>query len=162
MSTTTVSRRAPPWSPWRPRSDARPQALAAQPRPDAVAAIKTVHTLAWASIEACVLYVLHAGFAGRTDKRVGIAPVQVQALTYERHTVRLVREFYQARELILQPRTLDGRHCFVSLSNKNVISVVDYTTAREVRQVPAGRFPQRERLGRAPQDVLDSLSPAAG
>ncbi|MGB8385923.1 MAG: hypothetical protein WCG47_32575 [Dermatophilaceae bacterium] len=42
-----------------------------------MAAIKTVHTLAWASIEACVLYVLHAGFAGRTDKRVGIAAVVV-------------------------------------------------------------------------------------
>lgn len=77
MSTTTLTRRAPPWSPWRPRSDATPQSLAAQPRPDAVAAIKTVHTLAWASIEACVLYVLHAGFAGRTDKRVGIAAVVV-------------------------------------------------------------------------------------
>ena len=77
MSTTTRTRRAPPWSPWRPRSDATPQSLAAQPRPDAVAAIKTVHTFAWASIEACVLYVLHAGFAGRTDKRVGIAAVVV-------------------------------------------------------------------------------------
>jgi hypothetical protein len=44
-----------------------------QPRPEVVAAIKTVHTLAWASIESCVLYVLYAGFAGRTDKRVGIA-----------------------------------------------------------------------------------------
>lgn len=52
-------------------------APAARPRPGAVAAIKTVHTLAWASIEACVLYVLHAGFAGRTDKRVGIAAAVV-------------------------------------------------------------------------------------
>ncbi|HET6919360.1 MAG TPA: hypothetical protein VFI46_07830 [Jiangellaceae bacterium] len=32
-----------------------------------------MHTLAWLSIESCVLYVLYAGFAGRTDKRVGIA-----------------------------------------------------------------------------------------
>jgi hypothetical protein len=32
-----------------------------------------VHTLAWLSIESCVLYVLYAGFAGRTDKRVSIA-----------------------------------------------------------------------------------------
>lgn len=70
---TTPTRRPPPWSPWRPRSDATAQSLAAQPRPDVVAAIKTVHTLAWASIESCVLYVLYAGFAGRTDKRVGIA-----------------------------------------------------------------------------------------
>jgi hypothetical protein len=37
------------------------------------AAIKTVHSLAWLSIESCVLYVLYAGFAGRTGKRAGIA-----------------------------------------------------------------------------------------
>jgi hypothetical protein len=43
------------------------------PRPQVVAAIKAVHTLAWASIELCVLYVLYAGFVGRTDRRVGIA-----------------------------------------------------------------------------------------
>lgn len=43
------------------------------PRPAAVASIKVFHTLAWLSIESCVVYVLYAGFAGRTDKRVGIA-----------------------------------------------------------------------------------------
>ncbi|GAA4413625.1 hypothetical protein GCM10023168_36590 [Fodinibacter luteus] len=36
-------------------------------------AIKVVHTLAWVSIESCVLYVLVAGMAGRTNKRVGLA-----------------------------------------------------------------------------------------
>ena len=36
-------------------------------------AIKVVHTLAWASFESCVLYVLVAGLAGRTDRRVAIA-----------------------------------------------------------------------------------------
>jgi len=77
MTTTTPTRRAPPWSPWRPRPDATPQGLPARPRPGAVAAIKTVHTLAWASIESCVLYVLQAGLAGRTDKRVGIATAVV-------------------------------------------------------------------------------------
>jgi hypothetical protein len=70
---TTMMRRPPPWSPWRPRADATPPTLAGQPRPDVVAAIKAVHTLAWASIESCVLYVLYAGFVGRTDKRVSIA-----------------------------------------------------------------------------------------
>ncbi|ACL39106.1 conserved hypothetical protein [Pseudarthrobacter chlorophenolicus A6] len=43
----------------------------------AVAAVKAVHTLAWFSIEACVVYVLAAGLAGRTDKRVGIAAAVV-------------------------------------------------------------------------------------
>jgi hypothetical protein len=40
------------------------------PRPNAVAAVKAVHTLAWASIESCVVYVLVAGLLGRTDRRV--------------------------------------------------------------------------------------------
>jgi len=70
---TTLTTRPPPWSPWRPRPDATPPTLTARPRPDVVAAIKAVHTLAWASIESSVLYVLYAGFARRTDKRVGIA-----------------------------------------------------------------------------------------
>jgi hypothetical protein len=38
-----------------------------------VAAVKAVHTLAWATIEACVGYVLVAGVLGRTDRRVGAA-----------------------------------------------------------------------------------------
>src|SRR5436190_6585242 len=58
------------------------------------------------------------------DRRVGIAPVQVQALTYERHTIRLVREFFLPRELILQPRTADGRRCF---------AVIDRATQKELR-----------------------------
>jgi hypothetical protein len=70
---STLTRRPPPWSPWRPQADAAPPALPVRPRPALVAATKVVHTLAWASIESCVLYVLYAGFAGRTDRRVGIA-----------------------------------------------------------------------------------------
>jgi hypothetical protein len=69
----TLPRRLPPWSPWRPRPDAAPRAAAPRPRPALVAAIKTIHTLAWLSIESCVPYVLYAGFAGRTGKRAGIA-----------------------------------------------------------------------------------------
>ncbi|GAA2883624.1 YncE family protein [Streptosporangium fragile] len=56
----------------------------------------------------------------------------------------------------------DGRRCFVSLSERNEISVVDYGTAREVARVPVGDFPQRERLGRVPEDVIASLDPAGG
>lgn len=70
---TALTRPTPPWSPWRPRPDAVPRVVAARPRPAVVAAIKSVHTLAWLSIESCVLYVLYVGFAGRTDKRAGIA-----------------------------------------------------------------------------------------
>jgi hypothetical protein len=38
-----------------------------------VVGIKALHTLAWGSIESCVLYVLYAGLRGRTDRRVGLA-----------------------------------------------------------------------------------------
>lgn len=50
-------------------------------RPAAVAAIKAFHTLAWLSIESCVVYVLYTGFAGRTDRRVGIAAAVVTGET---------------------------------------------------------------------------------
>jgi hypothetical protein len=36
-------------------------------------AIKVVHTVAWFSIESCMLYVLYAGFARRSDRRAAIA-----------------------------------------------------------------------------------------
>jgi hypothetical protein len=38
----------------------------------AVVGVKAAHTLIWASIEACVLYVLAAGFARRSDRGVAI------------------------------------------------------------------------------------------
>jgi len=59
----------------------RGNAIATKQNPGAVAAIKAVHTLAWLSIELCVIYVLVAGLAGRTDKRVGIAASVVAAET---------------------------------------------------------------------------------
>jgi hypothetical protein len=37
-----------------------------------------MHTLAWASIETCALYVLNAGFAGRREKRVDIAGADLE------------------------------------------------------------------------------------
>lgn len=49
----------------------------AQPRHAAIAAVKTIHTLAWLSVESCVIYTLYAGFAGRTDKRAAAAAAVV-------------------------------------------------------------------------------------
>ncbi|MFC8522495.1 MULTISPECIES: hypothetical protein [Micrococcaceae] len=48
-------------------------------RQAAVAAVRAVHTLAWFSIESCVIYVLYTGLAGRTDRRVGWAAAVVAA-----------------------------------------------------------------------------------
>ncbi|RAX18229.1 hypothetical protein DC347_01785 [Pseudarthrobacter sp. AG30] len=59
----------------------RGNVTATKHNPSAVAAIKAVHTLAWLSIELCVVYVLVTGLAGRTDKRVGMAAAVVAAET---------------------------------------------------------------------------------
>ncbi len=39
----------------------------------ALVAIKLVHTLAWLSIESCMVYVLYTGLNGRSDRRTAIA-----------------------------------------------------------------------------------------
>jgi YVTN family beta-propeller protein len=56
----------------------------------------------------------------------------------------------------------DGRHCFVSLSGSDAISVIDYEAGAEVKVVPVGDFPQRSRLGRVPESVLRLLSRTPG
>lgn len=76
MSKPRSARRPPPWSPWRSQPEPASTDMGT-PRPAAVTAIKAVHTLAWLSIESCFVFVLCAGFAGRTDKRVGIAAAVV-------------------------------------------------------------------------------------
>jgi hypothetical protein len=45
----------------------------------ALRAVKAIHTLAWFSIEACMVYVLYAGFARRSDRRAGVAAAVVAA-----------------------------------------------------------------------------------
>lgn len=74
---TDARRRPPPWSPWRPRADGISSHGVVRPRPTVVAGIKAFHTLAWLSIESCVAYVLWAGFAGRSDRRAGVAAAVV-------------------------------------------------------------------------------------
>ena len=56
----------------------------------------------------------------------------------------------------------DGKTCFVSLSGSDAVSVIDYATGTEVMTVPVGKFPQRSRLGRVPENVIAMLLPAAG
>jgi hypothetical protein len=47
------------------------------PRRAAIAAVKTIHMLAWLSVESCVAYTLYAGLAGRSDKRAAAAAAVV-------------------------------------------------------------------------------------
>lgn len=45
----------------------------------ALTVIQLVHTLAWFSIESCMVYVLWAGFTRQSDRRAGIAAAVVAA-----------------------------------------------------------------------------------
>ncbi len=57
--------------------DARPAAR----RGAKLKAIKAVHTFAWFTIEAAMIYVLYAGLRGRSDRRAGLAGAVVIAET---------------------------------------------------------------------------------
>jgi hypothetical protein len=66
-----------PWSPWRAQID-RPQVRWQAKHAEAVlVAIKAIHTLAWFSIELCMVYLLYAGFAKHSDRRAAAAAVVV-------------------------------------------------------------------------------------
>jgi hypothetical protein len=63
------------WSPWLAKANRSSREWQTR-RPGAViVAIKTIHTLAWFSIETCMVYLLYAGFAKRSDRSVVVAKV---------------------------------------------------------------------------------------
>jgi hypothetical protein len=60
---------------------ARHREVASQPRHRraVLTAIKLIHTVAWFSIESCMVYVLWADFTRRSDRRAAIAAGVVAA-----------------------------------------------------------------------------------
>lgn len=56
----------------------------------------------------------------------------------------------------------DGKHCLVSMSGDDTLSVISFETGQQVVVVPVGDFPQRNRLGTVPQRVIDLLDPSPG
>jgi hypothetical protein len=48
-------------------------------RPVALAAIKAGHTLAWFSIESCLVYLLYAGLRRQSDRRAAVAAAVMTA-----------------------------------------------------------------------------------
>jgi hypothetical protein len=79
MTATRQADPAPRWSPrpkWAGSAAVEPQGAGARP---ALLAIKAAHTLVWFSIESCMVYVLYAGLANRTDRRAAIAAAVIAA-----------------------------------------------------------------------------------
>ncbi len=66
-------RHPPPWSPGRKQTQPRRSVSRGLGAPALLAVIKTVHTLAWFSIESCMVYLLYAGFRRQSDSRAAIA-----------------------------------------------------------------------------------------
>ncbi|HVS05793.1 MAG TPA: hypothetical protein VHK65_06460 [Candidatus Dormibacteraeota bacterium] len=58
---------------WRGQGEYPPERPLPRASRQALVAIKGLHTLAWFSIEACMIYLLYAGFARRSDRRAAIA-----------------------------------------------------------------------------------------
>lgn len=72
---TEAKRPIPPWSPRRATAGTRSDSPRAPSRCShaALVAVRVAHTLAWFSIESCVIYVLFAGLARRSDRRAALA-----------------------------------------------------------------------------------------
>lgn len=64
-------------SPWRVRADPSRVGWQLKHAGAVVVAIKAIHTLAWFSIESCMIYLLYAGFAHRSDRRAAVAAAVV-------------------------------------------------------------------------------------
>jgi len=73
MSNSQVTHRAPPWSPWRAQAGVSRRARARRQSDGALVAVKLIHTLAWFSIESCMVYLLYARNAP-IDEPPSLAP----------------------------------------------------------------------------------------
>ena len=67
----------PRWSPNRTQDDRLRREWQPRHPETVIKAIKAIHTLAWFSIELCMVYLLYTGFAKRSDGSVVVAAVVV-------------------------------------------------------------------------------------
>jgi len=77
MDTRQTTRRLPPWGPWQPQAARLRHGWHPRHQGGALVAIKAIHTLAWFSIESCMVYLLAAGFAKRSDRCAALAAAVV-------------------------------------------------------------------------------------
>ena len=77
--TSPDERRTSPEHPRREQAEPASQAPQIRRSRTALVAIKAIHTLAWFSIESCMIYLLYAGVTKRSDRRAAIAGAVVGA-----------------------------------------------------------------------------------
>jgi hypothetical protein len=77
MNTKQTHQRWPLKRPWQPKADRKRREWQSGLPEAVLVAIKTIHTLTWFSIELCMVYLLYAGFAKRSDRSVMVATVIV-------------------------------------------------------------------------------------
>lgn len=65
------------WNPGHAKADRLRSEWQSEHPKTILVAIKAIHTLAWFSIESCMVYLLYAGFAKRSDRRAAVAAVVV-------------------------------------------------------------------------------------
>jgi hypothetical protein len=77
MNAKQTHQRWPLRRPWQPKADRPRREWQLRHQGTVLVAIKAFHTMAWFSIEACMVYLLYAGFANRSDRSVVAATVVV-------------------------------------------------------------------------------------